>query len=131
MITSPLTPPQLFRSLNSAGDWNFGFGLASYLTEQAAIVADIQTALQTFWNDAFWETTFGVDWINLLGTTNSQNMILLQTRSIILSRAGVVAINAVSSNFNPQTRVLVLTYNITTIYSQNAVNSVNIPVGPS
>ena len=119
----------IFRGLDSTGDWQFGFGLSSYLTGQQEIATDIQTALQCLFGDAFWDATFGVDWLNLLGSVSSQNEIVLQTRKIILSRNGVVRINSVATSFNRQMRVLNITYNITTIYSQSVINSVNIPTG--
>ncbi len=127
MITG--TTPEIFRSLDSNGDWVWGQGLSSFTAGAAAIALDVSTALKTFWGDAFWSTEFGVDWINLLGRTNSESLILAQTRNVIANINGVVTINSVGVNFNAAARVLTLTYNFTTIFSQSIINSVNVPLG--
>jgi len=114
----------IFRAVDSNGDWTFGQGLSNYLTNEQAINANIATAIKSFYNDAFWNTTFGIDWINLLGTKNTQATIQLQTTNLLANAYGVVKVNSVSTNLTG--RFLTLTYNINTIYSTAVINSVNI-----
>jgi len=114
--------------ISSSGDWLFGQGLASYATGNNAIALNIQTALNTFLNDAFWYTNFGIDWINLLGNKNTENAILAQTRNIISNCYGVISINSVSANLNNTTRQLTLTYNISTIYSSSVSSATTISI---
>lgn len=117
-----------FRGINGSDDWSFGQGRNSYFTKQQAIAADIKTKLLFFLNDCFWAMDFGVDWWNLLGTKNPQAKvgILLATRSTIISCAGVVRINSVTTKLDAQRR-LTLLYNVDTIYSRSVSGAVQIP----
>ena len=118
----------MIRAIDSDGDWVFGQGLGSYLTGQAAIVQDIQTALQFFQNDCFWNETFGVDWWNLLGQFGKavENTIILQVRNVISNIAGVVSINSVTAVWNTSTRSLLIQWNVNTVFSQ-ASGTTQIP----
>ena len=66
------TPTQMtFRSLTTSGDWTWGSGVQNYSTGEAAIEVNIKTALQMFRGEAFWDTTFGVDWLTLLSSAGA------------------------------------------------------------
>jgi hypothetical protein len=119
--------PQTFRGIDLAtGDWLFGRGLASYFRNNDAIQADIQTALQMFLGECFWNTDFGVDWWNLIGGKNpeAQAGIVLQTRKIILGVDGVTQINSVSVAYETGQRNLSLRYSINTIFSRDVTGQV-------
>lgn len=106
------------RALTSDGDWMFGQGKGSYLAGVAAIIQDIDTALQILLGEAFWATTFGVDWFNLIGgqAPIAQQNIILQTRQIIISRTGVTKINSVTVTFVDYRRSLRIVYDISTVF---------------
>ena len=122
-----MSSPQTFRSLDATGDWVFGGGKSSYATGNTAIQFDIKTALQIFMGECFWDTSFGVDWWNLLGGKNpsAQASIILQVRTVILGVSGVSQINSVSISQNANTRSLSLQYNINTIFTKNVIGSVS------
>jgi len=120
---SGYTYPPTVNIISSSGDWNFGQGLSSYFTGNAAIAANIKTALNTFLGDAFWQANFGVDWINLLGNKNTEQSIISQTRAIIANCYGVVQINSINYNLDSLKRQLTLSYTISTIYSSNVTSS--------
>ena len=122
-----MSAPQTFRSLDATGDWVFGGGRSSYATGNTAIQMDIQTALQIFMGECFWDTSFGVDWWNLLGGKNpsAQASIILQVRTVILGVVGVTQINSVSVSQNSTSRSLRLSYSINTIFSQNVTGTVS------
>jgi|FreactcultureFD7_1027221.scaffolds.fasta_scaffold02403_3 hypothetical protein len=120
---SGYTYPPTVNIISSSGDWNFGQGLSSYFTGNAAIAANIKTALNTFLGDAFWQANFGVDWINLLGNKNTEQSIISQTRAIIANCYGVVQINSINYNLDSLRRQLTLSYTISTIYSSNVTSS--------
>jgi hypothetical protein len=113
---------------SSNGDWLFGQGLSNYTTLNNAIALNIQTALNTFLNDAFWYTNFGIDWINLLGNKNTESAILAQTRNIIANCYGVININSVAYSLDNATRRLTLTYNISTIYTTSVSSATTISI---
>ena len=122
-----MSAPQKFRSLDATGDWVFGGGKSSYSTGNTAIQFDIKTALQIFMGECFWDTSFGVDWWNLLGGKNpsAQASIILQVRTVILGVSGVTQINSVSVSQNSTSRTLSLNYSINTIFSQNVTGTVS------
>lgn len=118
----------IFRGLDQNRDWCFGQGLSSYATGSAAVLLNVQTAVQTFLGDAFWAANFGIDWLNLLGTKGTQDAIIAQTRAVIANCEGVTAINSVTSSLDRQTRTLSLQFNISTVYSANAAGTAQITV---
>jgi len=106
------------RALDSNGDWVFGQGKGSYVTGVKAIIEDIDTALHIFMGEIFWQTTFGVDWFNLIGgkAPQVQQNIILQCRQIIASREGVTKINSVTVTFTSYRRNLNIVYDISTVF---------------
>jgi len=108
------------RALDTAGDWVFGHGLGDYLAGLEGVVQDIDTALSVFLGECFWDTTFGVDWLNLIGgkAPIAQQNIILQCRQIISSRSGVIKINSVDVQFSDYRRSLHIVYSISTIYGK-------------
>ena len=113
-----------FRAIDASNDWAFGSGVQSYLTGEAAIEADIKTALLVFLGECFFALQAGVDWWNLTGGKNpaAQAGIILQCRTVILGRSGVVAVNSVTPTLVG--RRLSVAYNINTIYSKSVTGSV-------
>ena len=114
--------------VSGSGDWLFGQGLSNYATQNQAIALNIQTALNTFLDDAFWYTNFGIDWINLLGNKNTEAAIVAQTRNIIANCYGVISINSVNAYLNNASRTLTLNYNINTIYSTSVSSATSISI---
>ena len=113
-----------FRSLDGTGDWNFGAGLASYATGNNAIAFDVQTSILSFFKDCWFDPGAGIDWLRLLGTKSTKNEIVLTVRGTILKCYGVTLVNSIS--INQQGRMLTVTYNINTIFSQNFSNVVEV-----
>lgn len=114
-------PALIFRGLTPLDDWSFGNGLSDYATGSAAVALNIKTALRTFFGDAFWQSDFGIDWLNLLGNRNTENAILAQTRSTIAGCEGVTKIISVDSRLDANARTLFLTYRYADIYSSAAI----------
>ena len=113
-----------FRSLTPSADWTWGSGVQNYSPAEAAIEVNIKTALQMFRGEAFWDTTFGVDWLTLLSSAGAAQTILnivLQTRTVIIQCFGVTRINSVSPVFTSRNRSLLLSYNLDTIYQTNVL----------
>lgn len=106
------------RALTPAGDWTFGSGLANYTTQEAAIEENILTWLQSWVNNCFFALKDGVDWQNLLDVGQEQNL-TDSIRSNILLCYGVIGVNALAVLFNPRSRFISITANITTMYSQS------------
>ena len=107
-----------FRSIDSTNDWNFGKGKQSYVKNQDALMLNVQTRLQSFLNDCFFDTSAGIDWFNLLGSKDQEN-IVSSVRKVIIETEGVTKINTIDFYTNSTTRNLEITYNINTQYTEN------------
>lgn len=117
-----------FRALDGNGDWQFGSGNQSYLTEEDAVVADIKTALRMFLGECFFALDFGVDWWNLIGGRgDAEQNIVLQCRQMISSREGVSKINAVEATLDRDTRGLVVAFSVDTVFTRNLTGEVAVP----
>jgi hypothetical protein len=110
------------RAIDSSGDWVFGQGRSSYFNGAKEIMQDIDTALQLFLGEAFWQMDAGVDWWNLIGGKNpqAQQNIILQCRQVIASRWGVTKITSVDATFTDYRRSLSIVYKIDTIYGSQS-----------
>lgn len=114
----------IFRGLDSDKDWQFGRGKASYLTEQKAIEENIRTRLLSFFGDCFFSKNEGIDWFRLLGSKGTQAELELACKETVLRSYGVVKITDLSSSLD--NRKLTLSYTISTIYSENFTDSVEV-----
>jgi hypothetical protein len=106
----------IVRALDANGDWLYGKGLNDYLTGNAAIAQSINTRLNSVLGDCFFDTGSGIDWFNLLGSSNSLAL-ELAISSTILNTANVTGMIQLSVVINETTRNIMITYQVSTIYS--------------
>ena len=118
----------IFRQLTGIGDWTFGRGIYSYATAENAIALNIQTRLLSWKTDCFWAQTDFVDWLGRLDKGQETNL-LNELQSVLLASFGVIGINSFVADLNRQTRKFTVTYNISTIYSQSFLNSLDLAAG--
>ena len=114
----------IFRALTETGDWIFGCGRASYLTEQKAINANIETKLKTFLSECFFDKNAGVPWFNLIDSKN-KDVIVLAVKSAISECDGVLNVSELEYTFNDN-RELEIKYAIATIYESYSLGTVTI-----
>ena len=107
----------IVKSLDSNGDWTFGSSLNNYLRNQKAVVQNVNTRLQEFLGDCFFNTGAGINWLNLLGGKN-QTAISLAVTNTILSTDQVIGLQQLNINLNDATRSLFIEYTVQTSYSQ-------------
>lgn len=113
------------RNLDRDGDFVFGKGVQCYLTGQAAIALDIKTYLKLWTGNAFWALQGGVNWRQYLDK-NQKTRLLAALQTAIMGRFGVMALNELSANLDPNTRNIVVRYDVQTIYTQSFQDSVTI-----
>ena len=106
------------RSIDSDNDWNFGKGKQSYIKDNNALMQNLKTRIQSFVNDCFFDITAGIDWFNLLGSKDQEN-IVASVRKVIIDTEGVTRINTIDIYTDSVTRNLQVTYNINTQYTNN------------
>jgi len=119
----------IFRAITGDNDWTFGRGTGSYFTANDAIMADVKTSLLFFLNDCYFAMNTGIDWWGLLGAKNpaARNNIILKCRQVISQKEGVVRINRITADTDPETRKLRVVFNIDTIYTSSVSSQVLIP----
>jgi hypothetical protein len=104
------------RALDSNGDWTFGRGANNYLSRNAAVVQDINTRIQMWLGDCFFDRAAGIDWQNRLGSRNQQAL-QLAISTTILGTHDVVGIKQLSAQLNHQTRNYAVSYQVETSFS--------------
>lgn len=103
------------RAIDSNGDWLFGKGQNDYKTQNNEIAQDIQTRLNSYLGDCFFDTTAGLDWFNLLGGKD-QTALNLAINAIILNTTNVTGMIQLSVVLNAA-RNLNVQYTVQTTYS--------------
>jgi hypothetical protein len=104
------------RALDDDHDWLFGQSGNDYLQGNAAIAQNINTRLNSFLGNCYFDLTAGIDWFNLLGGKD-QLPITLAISTTILNTDGVTGLVQLSSDLDSITRNLTVTYKVQTVYS--------------
>jgi hypothetical protein len=112
------------RGLDENDDWTFGKGLEDYKTKSEAINQDVKTAILEWKGDCFFANNNGIDWNNRL-EKRQQKRLESEIKSLISKREGIIQVNQISSSLS-ENRVLTITYEITTIYSETIKDSVEV-----
>jgi hypothetical protein len=111
----------IVRALNSSHDWTFGKGQNNYLSGNAATVQLINTRLNSFLGDCFFDLGAGVNWFNFIGSKNIVGL-NLSIAAVILNTSDyqgnqlVQYINQLYVTLTSQ-RALSIAYNVQTVYS--------------
>ncbi len=106
------------RTLDVSHDWLFGKGQNDYLRDNKAIAQNINTRLNAFLGDCFFDLASGIDWFNLLGAKD-QTALSLAISATILNTEGVTGILQLSI-FLDVARNLTVKYDAQTVYSRTA-----------
>lgn len=105
----------IVRALDLDHDWTFGRGKNDYLSRNAAIGQNINTRLQSFLGDCFFDTEAGIDWFNLLGAKDL-TALQLAISATILNTQNVTALLELSVNLD-NNRKITIQYSVSTIYT--------------
>lgn len=107
----------IVRAVDAMNDWMFGKGRNDYKSNSQAINQNIQTRLQSFLGDCFFDISAGLDWFNLLGSKN-QLALELAVSAIIFNTEGVVGIVSLVIDLDEETRGITMSYVVNTIFTQ-------------
>lgn len=105
----------IVRALSSTGDWTFGKGLNDYKSANAAVAQTIQTRLNSFLNNCFFDANAGIDWFTLLGGKDTLSLNLAVT-AMILNTANVISLNQLYITLDTNRKVTI-SYTVQTTYS--------------
>lgn len=115
----------IIRSLDSNHDFNFGRGLQDYLRDNKAIMLNIDTRINSFLNNCFFDMNAGIDWIRLLSRKSTKEELKLSVRRVILGSTGVVQINNLEVELL-EGRGVKITYDIDTIYTKRFTQNLEV-----
>lgn len=104
------------RALDDLHDWTFGKGRNNYKRDVKAVAQNIDTRLNSFLGDCFFDQSAGLDWFNLLG---AKDLIALNLAisAVILKTIDVTGLIQLDSDLNATTRRFTVRYVVQTSYS--------------
>ncbi len=79
------------RALDSDGDWTFGKGQNDYKNGVKAVVENVNTRLNEFLGDCFFNTAAGLDWFGLIGGKDTKPL-NLAVSAVILNTEDITGI---------------------------------------
>lgn len=102
------------RALDLNGDWTFGKGQNDYKSGRDAVSQNIQTRLNSFLGDCFFDTNAGLNWFGFLGGKNQLGLNLAISATII-NTAYVTKVVQLSVTLD-LTRKLTISYAVDTAF---------------
>lgn len=112
-----------FRGIDNTGDWVFGKGRNSYLTNTDALMMNVKTRLLEFLNDCFWDINKGIDWWTLLGGKDLKKILVDVQRTILRSYQVKKIVNL---DYKLTNRILTITVTIEFLNGQIATDTVEV-----
>ena len=113
----------IIRANDENNDWIYGLGANAYKVNNDAIAQDIQTKLQEWYGDCFFNLTAGIDWYNRFSDGNSTKL-EQEINSLILKVNGVVNVNNLSVDLT--NRNFTASYDVQTVYSTSVIGETKL-----
>lgn len=108
-----------YRKQDENGDYTFGNGLNNFHIDNVDAVAQaIDTRLKLWLGEWFADVSDGTGWSQAILGKHSQNLYELTLRQRVLDTQGVISIQEFQSVLEPNTRSLVVTMVVETVYGQ-------------
>ena len=111
------------RANDANNDWIYGIGANAYKVRDLAIEQDIQTKLQEWVGDCFFNLTAGIDWINRF-SDGDKDILEQEIRTLILKVNNVVNVNNLSLSLVE--RQFVASYDVQTVYSPSVIGELRL-----
>ena len=119
----------IVRRVDSAGDWSFGKGNSDYARDEQAVEQNVLARLLSWVGDCFFALHEGIDWKSRLDV-GQQATLVAEIKGVIVQSFGVVGVQSVDVEFDPVTRQMNLSYEMTTIYSPSFQQTIKAAAGP-
>lgn len=108
-----------YRKQDENGDYTFGNGLNNFHIDNVDAVAQaIDTRLKLWVGEWFADVSDGTGWSQAILGKHSENLYELTLRQRVLDTQGVISIQEFQSALDPNTRSLVVTMVVETVYGQ-------------
>jgi hypothetical protein len=117
----------IVRALDSNRDWTFGKGKNNYVKDNSAVALLIDMNLNSYYGDCFFDSEFGIDWFNLIGSKNVPQA-QIAINAAILNTPYVQSTVQLNVSLN-QNRTMTATYQVVTLYSTNKSTGGAITIG--
>lgn len=104
------------RSLGKDGDWQLGNGKANYKNDIDFIKQSAVTRVKSFKYDWFLDIQANIDWWNILGQKNNEEIIRSQVYKTLSETEGVTAIKSLEIVANRETRKATITASLKTVF---------------
>lgn len=104
------------RAITNTGEWTFGKGKNNYAKDVNAVAQMIKTRLKSFLGDCFFALGDGIDWFNLNGSKDLDE-IKINIVATILNTPEVISANEVNVTLG-QNRNLIVQYEVNTNYGR-------------
>ena len=115
------------RRLDKNKDWCYGHGISDILSDDDAIMLNIDTRLNEWVGDCFFAIQNGIDWYNGLDR-GMKEFLDRQIKDVIVESFGVVQILTYESTLAVKTRKLTINVSLMTINSNSVQKSIEIGV---
>lgn len=102
------------RAIDELKDWSYGKGRNDYKRDLLATAQLVETNLKSFLGDCFFDLTKGIDWFNLNGNKDIEEL-KLRISTVILNTENVVRVNEVFVTLGVN-RNFLIQYDVDTIY---------------
>lgn len=113
----------IIRANDENNDWIYGLGANAYKVNNDAIAQDIQTKIQEWVGDCFFNLPAGIDWINRFADGNSARL-EQEINSLILKVNNVVNVNNLSVDVT--NRLFTASYDVQTVYSASVIGEIKL-----
>lgn len=112
-----------YRKLSSDGDYVFGSGKNDFLVNSPEAVAQaILTRLKLWLGEWFADTSDGTGWNQSIVGKQSKNLYELTLHQRVLETPGVKSIVDFQSALDPETRRLIVSMTVNTIFGEASLN---------
>ena len=115
------------RAIDENNDFTFGKGRNNYKRGLDATNQNLKTRIQSFLGDCFFAQREGIDWFNLLGSKD-QNQLSLAIAAVIINTDEVTRMNDFSLSLDRDRRGVSISYNIETVFGRSR-NSFQLNLG--
>jgi len=112
--------------LTSDNDWTFGKGKANHALNSEAIRQNVVTRLKSFANDWFLDISANIDWFNILGNKNNEQIIRSEVARIVLATDGVATLDKYELIVAEREANIVIEF--TDIFEESNIDEISIGV---
>jgi len=114
--------------LDINGDWTFGQGLANYIRQSREVRQNLVTRIKSFQNDWFLDSKANIDWFNILGNKNNEEIIIRDIERVTSETTGVKTVDSIEVAVNRETRSAFIQLRYTDIYDPSFLRDLGLEV---